>query len=191
MFVFVRDLAGRWADSRFSRANRVLRYRLKLAEEARQQLTESVDRLKVRRGIDRDVRVRAETQVAELTQANLLLSGMLSEVRSATPAPVDPAAVALALKARAEAGESYVAALKAYLEADASYRNRFNEAYIDKDGPEHLRRAVGEDAAAGLRSVRDAAEGARVAAEQVVRDAELAFRAALAGAVADEAGERL
>lgn len=190
MLGFVRDFAGRWAEQRFVRANRVLRYRLKLAEEAKQHLTESVERLRVRRGIDRDVRVRAETEVAELTKANLKLSGLLSDARLAAPVSADPVAVGKALEAREAAAVVYATALADFLDADAAYRNAFNAVYLSEGGPEHLRKVAAEDRATDERAARDKAEVARVAAEQSVRLAELGFRAALAGAVADEAGDQ-
>lgn len=189
MLGFVRDLAGVWADNRFVRANRVLRTRVAMLEAANERLSGSLERTRVRRAIDRDVRVRAETEVAELTKATLILSGLLSDRRAAAPAAVDPVAVGRALEVREAAAVAYGNALAGYLEADAKYRNAYNSVYISEGGPEHLRKVAAEDRSADERAARDAAEVARLAAEQSVRLAELGFRAALAGAVPDEAGE--
>lgn len=189
MLGFVRDLAGVWADNRFVRANRVLRRRVGLLEAANERLSGSLERTRVRRAIDRDVRVRAETEVAELTKATLILSGLLSDRRAAAPAAVDPVAVGQALEVRETAAEMLAAALADFLEADAAYRAEWNCAYIQESGPEHVRKAVAEQSAAELRAARDKAEVAKASAEQSVRLAELGFRAALAGAVTDEAGE--
>lgn len=182
MFDFVRDLAGNWADNRFVRANRVLRYRLKLAEADVERLTRRVESLRTRYAINRDVRVRAETAVEQLTAAHLKLSGLLAD--GAAPV-VDPVAVAVALKSREEAGGAYVRALKAYLVADAEYREAFNGVYVREGGPEHLRKVTAEDRAAGERAARDVAEVTKVEAEQAVRLAELGFRAAMGGAAPD------
>lgn len=187
--LWLRNLAEMWADGLYIKTNDVLRRKLVHAEAANERLTQTVDRLRLRRALERDVRVRAEVSVGELTRANLKLSGLLAERLARPEATVDPDAVERALKTRAEAGKSYVRALTAYLEADAAYRNRYNAAYIDEGGPEHLRKAVAESAAAGLRSVRDAAEGAKATAEQELRDAELGWRSAMAGAAPPEAGE--
>lgn len=187
---FVRDLAGLvWADNRFVRRNRVLRTRVSMLEAANERLSGSLERTRERRAMDRDVRVRAETEVAELTKANSKLSGMLFDAWQAVPAPVDPVAVGAALAEREEAAQLYRRAHAAFLEADALYRNEFNRVYIGESGPEHVRKAVAEEAAAGRRALRDEAEVARVSAEQSVRLAELGFRAAMAGAVPDDGGE--
>lgn len=106
----------------------------------------------------------------------------------AAPANLDPVAVWAALKARAEAGRAYVAALEGYLAADARYREAFNGVYIAEGGPEHLRKVAAEDRAAGERAERDEAEVVKAAAEQRIRLAELEFRAAMGGASPDGGG---
>lgn len=185
MFVFVRDLAGRWAEQRFVRANEVLRSKLKLAEAKNERLSGSLARSRVRRGIDREVRVRAERENAELTKANSQLSGLLFDAWQAVPAPVDPVAVGLALEVRGTAANTYVSALEDYLAADAAYRASYLAEYVREGGPEHARKALAEQATADLRAARDAAEVAKASAEESRRLAELGFRAAMAGAAPD------
>lgn len=102
---------------------------------------------------------------------------------------IDPVAVREALKACADAAAVENQALAKHLEAVTAYHNRYNAELIGASGPEYVRKAVAESAAAGLRSVRDAAEVARARAGQQVRLAELGWRSAMAGAAAPEAGE--
>jgi hypothetical protein len=95
---------------------------------------------------------------------------------------VDQAAVQAALKARKDATAARRRARGDYLAADAAVRTAFNQALAQSSGPEYLRKAAAEEAAAELRALRDAAELVCDSAEDDVRDAELAFRAAMAGA---------
>lgn len=106
----------------------------------------------------------------------------------AAAASIDAVAVRQALEARAAAANTYVSALEDYLAADADYRNEFNDAYAREGGPEHVRKVLAEQAAAGLRAARDAAEVAKASAEEARRLAELGWRSAMAGA-APGAGE--
>lgn len=98
---------------------------------------------------------------------------------------IDPAAVWKSLEARVVTADALVSAVEDYLQADAEYKAAFNEALIGASGPEYVRRAVAEQAAAGARATRDVAEAAKVAAEQAVRLAELGWRSAMAGAAPD------
>lgn len=109
---------------------------------------------------------------------------------SQAPANLDPVAVLAALKVRKEAADELVRARRAYLAADALYRDAYNGVYIHESGPEHVRKAVAEDRASGERAARDDAEVAELAAEEGRRLAELAFRAAMGGASPDGGGDR-
>lgn len=193
MLAFVRDLAGVWADNRFVRANRVLRRKLMLVEGSAERLSQTVDRLRARRAMDRDVRVRAEVEVERLTGATQNLAWVLTDLmtrraESQADAALDADAVRRALKARDAAADEVVRTRKVRLACEAAYREAYNGVYIRESGPEHVRKAVAEDRASVERAARDAAEVDELAAEEARRLAELGWRSAMAGA-APGAGE--
>lgn len=185
VIAFVRDLAGVWADNRFIRANRVLRSRLAVAEASVGRLAGSVERLRTRRAIDRDVRVRAEVAVQDLTAANLKLAGAIAV--SPVTAQADPVVVAQRLDACYGAVEVWLEAYGDWLAAERAYKAAYNTAYIEGEGPEHLRRPAAELVAAELRAVRDDAEVAWRSAERGIRLSELGLRVATQGATDDPA----
>ncbi len=191
MLSLVRDLAGVWADNRFVKANDALRRKLMLAEASVERLTQIEERLRTRRAIDRDVRVRAETSVAELTQANLKLAGLLAD-RSAPQ--IDAALVAERLEACGTALATWRGAYSDYLAADLAFKTAYNTAYTAADGPEHLRRAAAELEAREMRAFRDEAEVVWRDAERRIRLAEQGLRVATKGATdaaeAPESGDR-
>lgn len=98
---------------------------------------------------------------------------------------LDPDAVVAALIVRDEAGRTQTAALEVFRAAERAYDAAVAKAYTEASGPAHQLKHLAELATAAEREERDEAEVIYRAAEQDVRIAELAWRAAMAGVVPD------